>query len=160
MYHYYSLVMTSKGEWVVGDTLDTDGLNNEDYKSKYQRLQAGRRIWKKETQALTRNLLDIKAEKEKPRKGDTADTEQTIQALRRTLQEKENEKVRDAQRFRQQLEQKEERERGRDTAISSPVTREGERRSRERARNTKILSSITRECKRATREGERNTSKE
>ena len=32
MYHHYSLVMTSKGEWVVGDTLDTDGLNNEDYK--------------------------------------------------------------------------------------------------------------------------------
>ena len=32
----FSLVMTSKGEWVVGDTLDTGGLNNEDYKSKYQ----------------------------------------------------------------------------------------------------------------------------
>ena len=32
--------MTSKGEWVVGDILDTNGLNNEDYKSKYQqRLQ-------------------------------------------------------------------------------------------------------------------------
>ena len=100
--------MTSKGEWVVGDTLDTDGLNNEDYKSKYQRLQAGRRIWLEETQALTKNLLDIKAEKEKPRKGDTADTEQTIQVFRRTLQEKDIEKVRDAQRFHQQLEHKEE----------------------------------------------------
>ena len=99
--------MTSKGEWVVGDTLDTDGLNNEDYKSKYQRLQAGRRKWLEETQALMKSLLAIKAEKEKPRKGDTADTEQTIQALRRTLQEKENEKVRDAQRFHQQLEEKE-----------------------------------------------------
>ena len=89
--------MTSKGEWVVGDTLDTDGLNNEDYKSKYQQqLQVGRRKWLEENQ--------------RPRKGDTADTEQTIQALRRTLQEKENEKVRDAQRFRQQLEQKEREE--------------------------------------------------
>ena len=97
MYDYYSLVMTSKGEWVVSDTLDTDGLNNEDYKSKYQQqLQAGRRKWLEENQ--------------RPRKGDTADTEQTIQALRRTLQEKENEKVRDAQRFRQQLEQKEREE--------------------------------------------------
>ena len=96
MYHYYSLVMTSKGEWVVGDTLDTNGLNKKDYKSKYQRLQAGRRKWLEENQ--------------RPRKGDTADTEQTIQALRRTLQEKENEKVRDAQRFRQQLEQKEREE--------------------------------------------------
>ena len=89
--------MTSKGEWVVGDTLDTDGLNNEDYKSKYQQqLQVGRRKWLEENQ--------------RPRKGDTADTEQAIQALRRTLQEKENEKVRDAQRFRQQLEQKEREE--------------------------------------------------
>ena len=89
--------MTSKGEWVVvGDTLDTDGLNNKDYKRKYQRLQAGRRKWLEENQ--------------RPRKGDTADTEQTIQTLMRTLQEKENEKVRDAQRFRQQLEQKEREE--------------------------------------------------
>ena len=100
----YSLVMTSKGEWVVGDTLDTDGLNNEDYKSKYQQqLQAGRRKWLEENQ--------------RPRKGDTADTEQTIQALiknieekEQTIQEKENEKVRDAQRFHQQLEQKEREE--------------------------------------------------
>ena len=114
----YSLVMTSKGEWVVGDTLDTDGLNNEDYKRKYQQqLQAGRRKWLEENQ--------------RPRKGDTADTEQTIQALiknveekqkkeiqykqqleekEQTIQEKENEKVRDAQRFRQQLEQKEREE--------------------------------------------------
>ena len=109
--------MTSKGEWVAGDTLDTDGLNNEDYKSKYQRLQVGRRKWLEENQ--------------RPRKGDTADTEQTIQALiknieenqkkeiqykqqleekEQTIQEKENEKVRDAQRFRQQLEQKEREE--------------------------------------------------
>ena len=96
MYDYYSLVMTSKGEWVVGDTLDTKGLNKKDYMSKYQRLQAGRRKWLEENQ--------------RPRKGDTADTEQTIQALRKTLQEKENEKVRDAQRFHQQLEQKEREE--------------------------------------------------
>ena len=96
--------MTSKGEWVVSDTLDTKGLNNEDYKSKYQQqLQVGRRIWLEENQ--------------RPRKGDTADTEQTIQALiknieekEQTIQEKENEKVRDAQRFHQQLEQKEREE--------------------------------------------------
>ena len=89
--------MSSKGEWVVGDTLDTDGLNNEDFKSKYQQqLQAGRRRWLEENQ--------------RPRKGDTADTEQTIQVLRRALQEKENEKARDAQRFHQQLEQKEREE--------------------------------------------------
>ena len=101
----YSLVMTSKGEWVVGDTLDTDGLNDgEYYKSKYQQqLQVGRREWLEENQ--------------RPRKGDTADTEQTIQALiknikekEQTIQEKENEKVRDAQIFRQQLEQKEREE--------------------------------------------------
>ena len=101
----YSLVMTSKGEWVVGDTLDTDGLNDgEYYKSKYQQqLQVGRREWLEENQ--------------RPRKGDTPDTEQTIQALiknikekEQTIQEKENEKVRDAQRFRQQLEQKEREE--------------------------------------------------
>ena len=131
MYDYYSLVMTSKGVWVVGDTLDTKGLDNEDYKSKYQGLQVERRKWLEETQALTKNLLDIKAEKERSRKSVTANTEQIIQALKRTLQEKqkkeiqykqqleekeqtiqekENEKVRDAQRFRQQLEQKEREE--------------------------------------------------
>ena len=88
--------MNSKGKWVVGDTLDTKGLNKKNYKNKYQRLQAGRRNWLEENQ--------------RPRKGDTADTEQTIQALRKTLQEKESEKVRDAQRFRQQLEQKEREE--------------------------------------------------
>ena len=106
--------MTSKGEWVAGDTLDTEGLNKKDYKSKYQRLQAGRRKWLEETQALTKNLLVIKAEKKRPRKGNTADTEQTIQALVKNIEEKEqaiqtkeNEKVRDAQRFHQQLEQKE-----------------------------------------------------
>ena len=89
MYHYYSLVMTSKGEWVVGDTLDTDGLNKKGYKSKYQRLQAGRRKWLEENQ--------------RPRKGDTADTEQTIQALIKNIEEKE-------QRFRQQMERKEREE--------------------------------------------------
>ena len=107
--------MTSKGEWVASDTLDTDGLNNEDYKSKYQQqLQVGRREWLEENK--------------RPRKGDTADTEQTIQALiknieekeieykqqleekEQIIQEKENEKVRDAQRFCQQLEQKEKEE--------------------------------------------------
>ena len=85
--------MTSKGEWVAGDTLDTDGLNSEYYKSKYQQqLQVGRK-----------KLLE---ENQGPKKGDTADTDQTIEALRRTLQEKEDEKVRVAQRFCQQLEQK------------------------------------------------------
>ena len=81
--------MTSKGEWVVGDTLDTDGLNKKDYKSKYQRLQAGRRKWLEENQ--------------RPRKGDTADTEQTIQALIKNIEENE-------QRFRQQMERKEREE--------------------------------------------------
>ena len=89
MYDYYSLVMTSKGEWVAGDTLDTKGLNKKDYKSKYQRLQAGRRKWLEENQ--------------RPRKGDTADTEQTIQALIKNIEEKE-------QRFRQQMERKEREE--------------------------------------------------
>ena len=78
--------MTSKGVWVVGDTLDTKGLNNEDYKSKYQQqLQVARRKWLEEyqvdIQALTKNLFDIKDEKE-----------------------------RDAQYFRQQIKQKEKEE--------------------------------------------------
>ena len=88
--------MTSKREWIVGDVLDTDDLNNEDYKSKYQQQLQARRRWLEENQ--------------RPRKGDTADTDQTIQVLRRALQEKENEKVRDAQRFHQQLKQNEREE--------------------------------------------------
>ena len=126
MYHYYSLAMTSKGEWAVGDTLDTNGLNNEDYKSKYQRLQAGRRKWSEENQ--------------RPRKGDTADTEQTIQALRRTLQEKENEKVRDAQRFRQQLEQKEREEAEKEQEIQQyrHLLQEKEREEAEKERRFRL----------------------
>ena len=103
--------MTSKGEWVVGDTFDTNVLNTKVYKSKYQQqLQVGRRKW------LEENL--------RPSEGDTADNEQNIQALIKTIEEKEqtiqekiaelqgkkNEKVREAQRFHHQLEQKEREE--------------------------------------------------
>ena len=67
-------------------------MNNEEYKKKYiQQLQLGRRMWLEECQ--------------KPRKGGTADIEQTIQALMKSLEEKETEKEREAQFFRQQLEQ-------------------------------------------------------
>ena len=72
-------------------------MNNEEYKKKYQQqLQLGRRIWLEEYQ--------------KPRKGDTADIEQTIQALIKSLEEKEKEKEREAQVYHQQLEQKEREE--------------------------------------------------
>ena len=71
-------------------------MNNEEYKKKYQQqLQSGRRIWLEEYQ--------------KPRKGDTADIEQTVQALMKSLEEKEKEKEREAQVYHQQLEQKERR---------------------------------------------------
>ncbi|XP_019860583.1 PREDICTED: uncharacterized protein LOC109588924 [Amphimedon queenslandica] len=72
------LVTNSKGEWTVGDTLDTNGMNNEEYKKKYQeQLQTGRRIELEEYQ--------------KPRKRDTADIERTVQALMKCLEEKERE---------------------------------------------------------------------
>ena len=68
-------------------------MNNEEYKKKYQQqLQTGRRIWLEEYQ--------------KPRKGDTADIEQTVQSLMKSLEEKE----REAQVYHQQLEQKEREE--------------------------------------------------
>ena len=75
-------------------------MNNEEYKKKYQQqLQTGRRIWLEECQ--------------KPRKGDTADIEQTIQALIQNLEEKERksqEKEREVQVYHQQMEQKEREE--------------------------------------------------
>ena len=72
-------------------------MNNEEYKKKYQQqLQLGRRIWLEEYQ--------------KPRKGDTVDIEQTVQALMKSLEEKEKEKEREAQVYHQQLEQKEREE--------------------------------------------------
>ena len=72
-------------------------MNNEEYKKKYQQqLQLGRRIWLEEYQ--------------KPRKGDTADIEQTVQALMKSLEEKEKEKEREVQVYHQQLEQKEREE--------------------------------------------------
>ena len=101
MYDYYSLVMTSKGEWVVGDTLDTDDLNNEDYKSKYQQqLQAGRRKWLEEyqvdIQALTKNLFDVKDEKERD-----------AQYFRQQIEQNEREKELEVQRYIHQLQEKE-----------------------------------------------------
>ena len=89
--------MNSKGEWVVGDTLDTDDLNNEDYKSKYQQqLQAGRRKWLEEyqvdIQTLTKNLFDIKDEKERDAQyfqQQIAQNERQLQRKDRELQEKE-----------------------------------------------------------------------
>ena len=91
---YVSILVTnSDGEWAVDDTLDTNGMNNQEYKKKFQQqLQTGRRIWLEEYQ--------------KPRKGDTADTEQTVQALMKSLEEKE----REAQVYHQKLEQKEREE--------------------------------------------------
>ncbi|XP_019854456.1 PREDICTED: uncharacterized protein LOC109583509 [Amphimedon queenslandica] len=87
------LVTNSKGEWTVGDTLDTNGMNNEEYKKKYQQqLQTVRRIWLEEYQ--------------QPRKGDTANIEQTVQALMKSLEEKE----RETQVYHQLLEQKEREE--------------------------------------------------
>ena len=72
-------------------------MNNEEYKKKYQQqLQLVRRIWLEEYQ--------------KPRKRDTADIEQTVQALMKSLEEKEKEKEREAQVYYQQLEQKEREE--------------------------------------------------
>ena len=72
-------------------------MNNEEYKKKYQQqLQLGRRIWLEEYQ--------------KPRKGDTADIEQTVQALMKSLEEKEKEKEREVQVYHQELEQKEREE--------------------------------------------------
>ena len=67
-------------------------MNNEEYKKYQQQLQLGRRIW---------------LEYQKPRKGDTADIEQTVQALMKSPEEKEKEKEREAQVYHQQLEQKE-----------------------------------------------------
>ena len=72
-------------------------MNNKEYKKMYQQqLQLGRRIWLEEYQ--------------KPRKGDTTDIEQTVQALMKSLEEKEKEKEREAQVYHQQLEQKEREE--------------------------------------------------
>ena len=124
--------MTSKGEWLVGDTLDTDGLNNEDYKSKYQQqLQVGRRKWLEENQ--------------KPRKKDTADTGQIIQTLRKTLQEKENKKAIDAQRFCQQLEQKEREVAEKEQEIQRyhHLLQEKERQSTESKKNSTDLIRIS-----------------
>ena len=124
MYDYYSLVMTSKGEWVVGDTLDTNGLNKKDYKSRYQRLQAGRRKWLEEyqvdIQALTKNLFDVKDEKERDsqyfrqqieqKERELQEKERELQGKDRELQEKkreEAEKELEVQRYVHQLQEKE-----------------------------------------------------
>ena len=93
---YYPLDI--KGEWIIGDTLDTNGMNNEEYKKKYQQqVQLVRKIWLEEYQ--------------KPKKIDIEPTIQTlIQSLKekeRKLKEKDEEMKREAQIFCQQMKQKE-----------------------------------------------------
>ena len=39
----FIIVLSSKGEWIVRDTLNSDGLTSSHYKSKYQQLQLQRR---------------------------------------------------------------------------------------------------------------------
>uniref|UniRef100_A0A1X7UGP0 Protein kinase domain-containing protein n=1 Tax=Amphimedon queenslandica TaxID=400682 RepID=A0A1X7UGP0_AMPQE len=94
------LVLNSDSEWTVGDTFDTSGMTSEYYKKRYQQqLQLGRRIWLEEYQKL--------------KKGDTTDTEQTIQALmmcleekERELQEKDREEAEREERHQNQLQEK------------------------------------------------------
>ncbi|XP_019854320.1 PREDICTED: uncharacterized protein LOC109583419 isoform X2 [Amphimedon queenslandica] len=75
-----------KGEWTVGETFDTNEMNSQDYKKKYQQqLQSGRRIWLEEYQK--RN----------------ADIELSIQALMKSLEEREKEKESETQIYYQQL---------------------------------------------------------
>uniref|UniRef100_A0A1X7TMD3 Protein kinase domain-containing protein n=1 Tax=Amphimedon queenslandica TaxID=400682 RepID=A0A1X7TMD3_AMPQE len=101
------LVLDSNEGCLVCDTYDSKLMTSEGYKKKYQQqLQTGRRIWLEEYQ--------------KPRKGDTADIEQTVQALRKSLEEKERklqEKEREAQIYHQKLEQKEREEAEKDQEI-------------------------------------------
>ncbi|XP_019859375.1 PREDICTED: probable serine/threonine-protein kinase DDB_G0271682 [Amphimedon queenslandica] len=91
------IVLNSKGDWTVGDTLGTNFMNNEEYKKKYQRrLQTGRRIWLEEYQKLRkRNIIDI---------------EQTIQALMKSLE-------RETVIFSREMEQKEKEEAEKDRKI-------------------------------------------
>ncbi|XP_019860973.1 PREDICTED: uncharacterized protein LOC109589310 isoform X2 [Amphimedon queenslandica] len=94
------LVINRKGEWIAGDTLCINGVNNNEYKMKYQdQLQLGRRIWLEEYQEA--------------RKGDTSDIEQTLKSAINALEEKE----RQAQFYRQVIEQKEREEAEKDQEI-------------------------------------------
>ena len=91
--------MTSKGEWAVGDILDTDDLNGEYYKSKYQQqLKLGRECMKDYhvVQVLTKNLLDIKNEKERD-----------VQYFRQQIEQKEREEAEKELRYVYQLQEKE-----------------------------------------------------
>ncbi|XP_019862276.1 PREDICTED: trichohyalin-like, partial [Amphimedon queenslandica] len=101
------LVLDSNGGCLVGDTYDSNLMTSEEYKKKYQQqLQTGRRIWLEEYQ--------------KPRKGDTANIEQTVQTLMKNLEAKQKEleeSKKEAQVFHQQMEQKEREEAEKDQEI-------------------------------------------
>ena len=118
---------------MVGDTLDTNGMNNEEYKKKYQqRLQ------------LTLGGKKSLEEYQKPRKGDTADIEQSVEALMKSLEEKERqlqEKEREAQVYCQQVEQKEREEAEKEEEIRSyrHQLQEMERENQEKDRELRQL---------------------
>ena len=73
----FSLALGSNGEWIVRNTLNSDGLTSSHYKSKYQQLQLQRK--KMFNECLRAN------------KAENSNDEQVIQALIKHIQEKENE---------------------------------------------------------------------
>ena len=73
----FIIVLSSKGEWIARNTLNSDSLTSSNYKSKYQQLQLQRK--KMFDECLRAN------------KAENSNDEQVIQAIIKHLQEKENE---------------------------------------------------------------------
>uniref|UniRef100_A0A1X7UN70 Protein kinase domain-containing protein n=1 Tax=Amphimedon queenslandica TaxID=400682 RepID=A0A1X7UN70_AMPQE len=100
------LVVNSRGGCLVGDTFDSKGMTSEYYKKKYQHIRG---VW-----------LEHLEDYQKLRKGDAVNIEQTIQALMKSLKEKEKkltEKELEAGDFRQKMEQKKREEAEKDQEI-------------------------------------------
>ncbi|XP_019862231.1 PREDICTED: kelch domain-containing protein 2-like isoform X2 [Amphimedon queenslandica] len=100
------LVINSRGGCLVGDTFDPKEMTSEYYKKKYWHIKGV--------------CLEHLEEYQKPRKGNTADIEQTVQALMKRLEEKEiklQEKEKEVQAFCQKMEQKERDEAEKDQEI-------------------------------------------
>ena len=132
-----AIVLNSKEEWTVGDTLDTNGMNNEEYKKKYQQqLQTGRRQWLEEYQKRNADIEQTIALM-KDRELQTKELEKEIQRLNQLLQSKDQELIERGEKMKEYLQQIQQYEHPKEINIQEEETRKGQ----EKVQEIKLLHS-------------------
>ncbi|XP_019853471.1 PREDICTED: probable serine/threonine-protein kinase DDB_G0271682 [Amphimedon queenslandica] len=122
------LVTNSKGQWAVGSTLDTNDMNNEEYKKRYQhQLQIGGRMWLEEfEQAIEEKEKELQERKRRAqvfcqqleqKEREEAKKAQEIRRYRHQLQKKDREEAEREERYHNQLQEKDRELQEKDRAL-------------------------------------------